>query len=590
VTEAVRLVIWDLDETFWQGTLTEGGIDETSHFGETVKELARRGIVSSICSKNDFDTARNVLERLGVWEYFIFPNINWDAKGPRIRDIVEQVQLRASTVLFIDDNPMNLEEARFTVEGLQIADETIVPTLLDNPLLAGKPDPGMKRLADYKVLETKHVARQQTGGDAYEFLRQSQITVELDYDVEGKIDRVIELINRTNQLNYTKHRVSDDPETARDQVKAMISGFDAHTALVRVRDQFGDYGYVGFFVQKRGAGYDKLEHYCFSCRTLGMFVELWLYRKLGRPEIHVQGDVLSDLFDDANPADWIRYRQTSEADANVQEAGEAGILLCGGCDLEAVAHYLQPVTQNFRLFANTIVFGGELRRDHSSIVAYSAQPPTTDELRCLKGCGYRDEDLAVDFASEKYGLVVFSFWADLYYATYRQHSGQTLLTYTPSNMGYRNLTEFYEPDLRNAGVPEDGLEAFRYFKANMLYVGQSTETDFKTNLRKIFSSIPASTSVVVLGSSESYSQVHGAILERHLVLNRWQEEVVAEFANVQILPIDTFIQSDAEQMSDTHFTRVVYQRLGVWLKAHYANLAVNTTSAHQEGEPLAQFA
>ena len=25
--EKVRLVIWDLDETFWRGTLTEGGIE-----------------------------------------------------------------------------------------------------------------------------------------------------------------------------------------------------------------------------------------------------------------------------------------------------------------------------------------------------------------------------------------------------------------------------------------------------------------------------------------------------------------------------------------------------------------------------------
>ena len=26
--EEIRLVIWDLDETFWKGTLAEGGISE----------------------------------------------------------------------------------------------------------------------------------------------------------------------------------------------------------------------------------------------------------------------------------------------------------------------------------------------------------------------------------------------------------------------------------------------------------------------------------------------------------------------------------------------------------------------------------
>ena len=44
--ENVRLVIWDLDETFWKGTLSEGGIEEyvqANH--DLVVALARRGIV-----------------------------------------------------------------------------------------------------------------------------------------------------------------------------------------------------------------------------------------------------------------------------------------------------------------------------------------------------------------------------------------------------------------------------------------------------------------------------------------------------------------------------------------------------------------
>jgi predicted enzyme involved in methoxymalonyl-ACP biosynthesis len=48
--EAIRLVVWDLDETFWRGTVTEGGITEyiQAHH-DIVIELARRGIMSSIC-------------------------------------------------------------------------------------------------------------------------------------------------------------------------------------------------------------------------------------------------------------------------------------------------------------------------------------------------------------------------------------------------------------------------------------------------------------------------------------------------------------------------------------------------------------
>jgi tetratricopeptide (TPR) repeat protein len=89
--EAVRLVIWDLDETFWRGTLTEGGIDYTGDNHEIVVELARRGIMSSICSKNDHAAVQAILEERGLWDYFIFPSISWDAKGPRISALIESV-------------------------------------------------------------------------------------------------------------------------------------------------------------------------------------------------------------------------------------------------------------------------------------------------------------------------------------------------------------------------------------------------------------------------------------------------------------------------------------------------------------------
>ena len=76
--EKIKLVIWDLDETFWKGTLSEGEVEIVKKHVEIVKELARRGIISSISSKNDFEPAKAELEKVGVWDYFIFPLINWN--------------------------------------------------------------------------------------------------------------------------------------------------------------------------------------------------------------------------------------------------------------------------------------------------------------------------------------------------------------------------------------------------------------------------------------------------------------------------------------------------------------------------------
>ncbi len=63
---SIKIVIWDLDETFWRGTLSEGAVEAVPRNLETVQELSRRGIIHSIASKNDHDEARRVLKQLGV--------------------------------------------------------------------------------------------------------------------------------------------------------------------------------------------------------------------------------------------------------------------------------------------------------------------------------------------------------------------------------------------------------------------------------------------------------------------------------------------------------------------------------------------
>jgi FkbH-like protein len=126
MSEPVRLVIWDLDETFWKGTLTEGGLTEAEHAGDIVIKLAQRGIMSSICSRNDYVSVQDLMERWGVWRYFIFPSIDWSSKGARVASIIEAVQLRPETVLFLDDNPMNLQEAKYFTPTLQMAGQNFV--------------------------------------------------------------------------------------------------------------------------------------------------------------------------------------------------------------------------------------------------------------------------------------------------------------------------------------------------------------------------------------------------------------------------------------------------------------------------------
>ena len=70
--DTVKLIIWDLDETFWSGTLSEGGVRIPEENVQLIKDLTSCGIIQSICSKNDLEPAKTVLQESGIWDYFVF--------------------------------------------------------------------------------------------------------------------------------------------------------------------------------------------------------------------------------------------------------------------------------------------------------------------------------------------------------------------------------------------------------------------------------------------------------------------------------------------------------------------------------------
>jgi FkbH-like protein len=552
--EPIRFIIWDLDETFWQGTLTEGGITYRQHVHDIVMQLAQRGIISGICSKNDAAPVRDILTQHGIWDHFVFPSIDWEPKGPRIARIVEQIQLRPSTILFIDDNPMNLHEAKHFVPDLQIADETIIPTLLDDPLLRGKPDPQRSRLAQYKLLETRKTD-EASAGDARAFLRTSNIRVSILHDVSDHLDRVIELINRTNQLNFTKIRLPEDSAQARERLAEDLASFRWQVGLVRVIDAYGDYGFCGFYAYNILAR--RLDHFCFSCRTLGMGVESWLYARLGRPSIQVRGEVLTDLKQDA-PIDWITFAAATEGHAQVPQASLGTVYLRGSCDLAAVGHYLGLVSDKLIQDFNISYNGLNLRLDHSMFIRHTLRPPG-DHAREALASIFHPADMCQSLlpqSAREADLFVLSFKADVS-ALYR-HKATGLLTpfSVPGFNNVHDATALAGEIDTHFGTP-NGRAAFRALCENFDYAGVITEADFRENLRLALDIIPSDKPVVIILGLEP-KQKPGAATS---TLNDWTRDVAADYTNVALVDLADCITSPADLRGTLHFDRGVYMRL-----------------------------
>ena len=332
----IKLVIWDLDDTFWQGTLSEGAITAVEANLQLVRDTAARGLVHTIVSKNDFAPAEAKLRELGIWELFVFARISWQPKGPVIKALLEQMQLRAPNALFLDDNPINRAEAQFYNPTLQVADPADLSQLAPLLRAAGQPDPTFARLEQYRLLERQQQARTQYN-DNLAFLRDAQVQVEFREGPAAVLPdagRLEELINRSNQLNFTKRRVT------RPELEASLHDPARRWGTVRVQDRFGDYGLVGIYCLNLAE--NRLEQFVFSCRILHLGIEQFTYAHLGFPALEVQGDVATVLNQTEKP-DWIILQTASAAPEpeTAPAANQLRVLLKGGCDLGQLTPFLQ---------------------------------------------------------------------------------------------------------------------------------------------------------------------------------------------------------------------------------------------------------
>ena len=570
--EPVRLVVWDLDDTLWRGTFTEGGIAEHLPAAEeAVKELARRGIISSICSKNDHAAVKAVLVGRGLWDFFIFPSVDWSSKGPRVRAIVEAAQLRPETVLFIDDSASNRAEVVAAVPGIGVADERAVATLLDDPLLAGKDDRGLSRLEHYRLLDRRRRERNRDAGDERDFLRASGIRVEIDHDVEAHLDRAVEIVNRTNQLNFTKLRLPEDPDAAREALRAQLHATSGRrAALVRVSDRFGDHGIVGFWMMDGIWVEPYLIHFAFSCRTLGMGVEQWVYERLGRPRLAVVGDVVAAL--DASP-DWINRPDAADVVGQGDVAASLErVRLRGGCELEVLRHFF---TFSSPSVSSEFVFPRDGQTVWASHVATLFDQPaarTPEGRAALAGIGFRPEDLASSFLDAAGGpaCLVLSASADSQVPLYRHRA-----------LDIRVPVKLFGLDLTG---PVDGGAVARFCDANGLSgkravafegwlraLGEDWEPvpfaaiDWPTHYGRLARAVPTGSLLVLLLPLTFANAADGGTVDfpEQVDINGWLRDVARHFPNVAVVDTADCVRSRDElrKLSHLHFSRDVYHRL-----------------------------
>ncbi|HYP24723.1 MAG TPA: HAD-IIIC family phosphatase [Actinomycetota bacterium] len=261
----VKCLVWDLDNTLWRGTLLEDPsvtIDPAAV--AIVQELDRRGILNSIASRNEESLALEVLREHGLDEYFLFPQINWNAKDVSVKAVADALNVGIDTLAFVDDQPFDRAEVAFSLPEVRCYSPDDLPGLLDlpdfNPPFV-TPESAQRRLM-YLADAARTQEEAEFSGPKEEFLSSLTMRFTISEAREDDLQRAEELTVRTNQLNTTGRTYSYDE----------LAGFmesDAHLLLVaELEDKHGTYGKIGLALVETGADVWVLKLLLMSCRVM----------------------------------------------------------------------------------------------------------------------------------------------------------------------------------------------------------------------------------------------------------------------------------------------------------------------------------
>lgn len=277
----IKVMALDADNTLWGGIIGEDGMDNIQidnnypgiiykQFQQYCLELKQSGIILILLSKNDPKTINEVFSTKNMplkLEDFAATAINWEPKSENLIKILKKLKLSTSGIIFLDDSDAEIAQMsqRVGIKCYKMHPE--------NPLL------NLQTLKDIPNLKTLHVSDEdsnktklyrqeekrlnlsQTLQSKDDFIASLKINITVTCNNNAHLQRIAQLINKTNQFNMTTKRYD------LAQIKQMMQNNFVYD--FKVQDRFGDMGIVGVVIIKN----QIIDTFIMSCRVLGREIE-----------------------------------------------------------------------------------------------------------------------------------------------------------------------------------------------------------------------------------------------------------------------------------------------------------------------------
>jgi FkbH-like protein len=290
-----KCLVLDLDNTLWGGVIGDDGLQNLIlgrdhpvgegywNFQRYVKNLRQRGILLAVCSKNELENAQEGFTHpdsiLKLDDFSAF-KANWNPKSENIREIAAELNIGLDSLVFVDDNPA--ERALVAAQVPEVAvpdvgsDVSFYAEALEregyfetNRIVQDD----LERAAFYQG-NAERAALESTFQNYGEFLASLAMEAEIGPFLPVYLERITQLINKSNQYNLTTKRYTSA------EVEAVSRDGNAITLYGRLRDKFGDNGLVSVIIASVHGDKAEIDLWLMSCRVLKRDMEIAMFDAL----------------------------------------------------------------------------------------------------------------------------------------------------------------------------------------------------------------------------------------------------------------------------------------------------------------------
>lgn len=276
----LKAIIVDLDNTLYDGILGEDGINNLqltkNHLDlqNELLKLKKQGILLAIASKNEEKDVLKLFEKrkdfLLKIDDFAIIKANWQSKDENIKEIAKFFNIGLDSILFIDDNIAEIENTKYLgIKTLLANDQSALNLkLYPNLFKTNFSKEDKLRNEDIKAnLKRCELAKL----DQKDYFKNLQIHLKFEINNKENLQRISQLLNKTNQFisNYSRMSLKDCEDFM--QKNAILT--------INMSDRLSDSGIIAIFIAYKDETNLIIKDLCISCRALGRKLEKIMFFK-----------------------------------------------------------------------------------------------------------------------------------------------------------------------------------------------------------------------------------------------------------------------------------------------------------------------